>query len=116
MDAVKEAVLEQKIDDLSLRFDGFEARFELAEERNHREHREIREEIGGLRTEVREQFGGLRTEVREEIGGLRTEMNEGFRELRATMTAFNRTMLAIFGSVFGTAVAGLVVAAAVKLF
>ena len=46
---------------------------------------DLREEIGGLRTEVREEIGGLRTEVREEIGGLRKEMRENIGGLRTEM-------------------------------
>jgi len=63
MDAVKEAQLEQKLDDLSLQF-------ERAEQRNREEHREIR---AGVAT--------VRTDLGAEIKGLRAEMNEGFRDL-----------------------------------
>ena len=83
MDAVKEAQIEQRLDDLS-------RQFARAEERNYEEHREIRAEIAGLRA----------------------EMNDGFRAINTAMHSYNRTLIVTMGSLLATIVASLGAAAA----
>jgi hypothetical protein len=87
MDAVKEAQIEQRLDDLS-------RQFQRAEERNREEHCEIRGDL------------------RAEIGGLRAEMNDGFRSIRAGMDSYNRTLIVTMGSLVVAIVASLAAAAA----
>ncbi|HEY2717240.1 MAG TPA: hypothetical protein VGI73_13555 [Solirubrobacterales bacterium] len=107
MDAVKEAVLEQKIDNLTVRVDGLtsavnrrfeqvdarfeqiETRFDRAEDRNQAEHGEIRGEI----------------EV------LRVEMNEGFRSIQEALHDYNRNLVVTLGSVIAVMIASLAAAA-----
>ena len=52
---------------------------------NEKLRSEVKEEIGGLRTEMDQKFTGLRSEVKEEIGGLRAEMDQKFTELHNEM-------------------------------
>jgi hypothetical protein len=70
MDAVKEALLEQKIDDLTPRFDArfdhvdarferLEAWFQQAEKRNWEEHRDSRADIQHLDRTVALGFGSI---------------------------------------------------------
>jgi len=81
MDAVKEAVLEQKIDDLTLRF-------ERAEERNREEHRQIRGEIGEVRSDlrdVRSDLRDVRSDLYGEIQHLNRTMILGFASITASV-------------------------------
>ena len=50
--------------------------------------RELRAEMGELRTDVRVEIG----EVRTELGELRAEMIEGFGEVRTQMASFERQL------------------------
>jgi malate synthase len=47
--------------------------------------RDIRAEIGGVRSELKDQIGEHRAESRSEVGGLRAELSSEIQELRQTM-------------------------------
>jgi hypothetical protein len=84
MDAVKEVLLEQKIDDLSARFDRADARFERFEERNREEHGEIRGEIRELRVDTN---GALRDLNRTIIFGFASIVAGVFGGIAAAVIA-----------------------------
>jgi vacuolar-type H+-ATPase subunit I/STV1 len=50
--------------------------------------KEIRAELGALRTEMRSESGQLRTEMRSEIGRLRTELRSEIGQLRSELGEF----------------------------
>ena len=58
METVTEAVLHEKIDNVSARFDDFVVHFERSEESNREEHAQMRREaevaVAELRSEIRE--------------------------------------------------------------
>jgi uncharacterized coiled-coil DUF342 family protein len=87
MDAVKEAVLEGKIDGLALRF-------ERADQGNREEHHEMRGEIREVRSEIRDVRGEIR-DVRGEIQQLNRTLALGFASIAASaVTAFFAAVIA----------------------
>ncbi len=54
------------------------------------EIRDVRAEIGGVRTELRAEIAELRTELRAEIAELRTELRDGLAAASAERQAIRR--------------------------
>jgi hypothetical protein len=98
---------DQRLDDLSHRVDaGFvrvdadlrELRSEVGRLRSELRS-EFREAIGGLRSEMRREIGGLRRELRGEVGGLRSELRGEVGSLRGDIDALRITLLRVGGGV-----------------
>ena len=115
MDAVKEAVLEQKIDNLTERFDQVDARFAQVDARFEQVDARFAQ-VDARFDRLEDRFEQAEERNRIEFRAIRSEMNEGFGELRTEMASLNRTLIIIFGSALGTAVAALFVAAVGRLF
>jgi hypothetical protein len=99
MDAVKEALLEQKIDDLAVRFD-------RAEHRNWEEHRDVRVEIQALRTDLGTEIQAVRTDLGTDMKAVRTELGAEIGELRGDIQHLSRTVALGFASIAASAVGG----------
>jgi hypothetical protein len=67
MELMTERWTDDRMDDLKRQVEGLDSRMEQG-------FREVRKEIGGLRSDVEGQIGGLRSGMESQIGGLRGEM------------------------------------------
>jgi hypothetical protein len=67
----------------------FEKLARLIKEEGEDVRTDVRDQIGGLRTEVHDQIG----DVRVEIGGLRKEMHEGFAAINRRLDQIIQTQL-----------------------
>jgi hypothetical protein len=81
MDTVKEAVLEQKIDDLALRFDRVEDRIRDSEERNREEHRNAQDRNLEEHRQFRSDIGDMRGDIQH----LSRTMALGFASIAASV-------------------------------
>ena len=102
MDAVKELVLEQKIDGLTARFDQVDARFEQVDAR----FEQIDARFNRVETRLGARIEEAEKRNHEEHGLIRGEI----RELRADFRDLNRTLVLGFASIIASVVGGVAAA------
>ena len=99
MDAVKEAVLEQKIDNLTARFDEVDARFKQVDARF--------EQVDARFDRLEDRFEQAEERNHQEHRAIRAEMNAGFRAIEDNLHSLNRTLIVTMGSLVIAVVAAL---------
>ena len=59
---------------------------------NRNDVKELRAEIGSVRTDLKAEIGSVRTELKAEIGSFRAEMNARLTKIQDDLNGFHRSL------------------------